>query len=73
MHITTDRNTILNKAIRLDQVCELTGVSRATVWRWVNTNDAFPRPFRLSAGVTVWDEQELLDWVANRKSERGAM
>ena len=60
-----------DRAIRLPRVCDLTGVSRATVWRWVKTDQSFPKPFSLSPGVTVWDEQELFDWIEAQKAKRG--
>jgi len=58
------------RAIRLPAVCALTGVSRTTVWRWVREDPDFPKPFRLSAAVTCWDESELLVWIASKKVAR---
>jgi prophage regulatory protein len=57
-----------SRAIRLPRVSDLTGASRATVWRWVKTEPTFPKPFALSAGVTCWDEGEILDWVESKKN-----
>ena len=61
-----------SRAIRLDRVCDLTGASRATVWRWVATDVRFPRPFHLSPAITCWDEAEVLAWIASKKALRGA-
>jgi prophage regulatory protein len=58
------------RAIRIDQVCERTGASRATVWRWAKGDPSFPRPFKLSEGVTVWDEGEVFAWVASKRDAR---
>lgn len=33
-------------------------VSPATIWRWVREG-RFPKPFKLGASVTVWDEAEI--------------
>ncbi|MBR0671726.1 helix-turn-helix transcriptional regulator [Neoroseomonas soli] len=55
------------RAIRLPGVCALTGASRSTIWRWVAADPTFPRPFRLSPAVTVWDEAEVLAWLAAKK------
>jgi prophage regulatory protein len=62
-----------SRAIRLDRVCDLTGVSRATVWRWVKTDPSFPLRFQLSAGITCWDEGEILAWIDAKKAARAQM
>lgn len=59
----------LSRAIRLPKVSDLTAASRATVWRWVKADPTFPRPFHLSPGITVWDEHEVLAWIATKKAE----
>jgi prophage regulatory protein len=61
-----------SRAIRLPQVCELTGASRPTIWRWVRDDTSFPKPFSLSAGITAWDEAEIVAWLQVKKSQRGA-
>jgi len=60
------------RAVRLPRVCDLTGASRPTIWRWVRDDASFPKPFSLSAGVTAWDEAEVLAWLQAKKSQRGA-
>ena len=59
-----------DRAVRLPRVCELTGVSRATIWRWVKNDQSFPQPFSLSEGVTVWYEGEVLQWLDEKKEQR---
>jgi predicted DNA-binding transcriptional regulator AlpA len=56
------------RAIRLDRVCELTGASRSTIWRRVLDDPNFPKPFKLSAGITVWDEGDVFSWIAAKKN-----
>jgi prophage regulatory protein len=58
------------RAIRLPRVCDLTGASRATIWRWVK-DSTFPAPFHLGPAIAVWDESEVLDWIETKKSARG--
>lgn len=65
---TTAKST--TRYIRLPQVCATTGTSSTTVWRWTRNNPEFPKPIRLSAGCTVWDEDELIAWIDARKAER---
>ena len=62
------RNYSAGRMLRLTDICEYLGISRATVWRWVQTMADFPKPIRLSSGITVWDEGELRHWVASKKA-----
>ncbi len=39
-------------------------VSPATIWRWVRSG-VFPRPIRLSPGVTVWRGADLIAFIEN--------
>lgn len=57
----------VSRAIRLQGVCDATGASRTTIWRWVKEDPTFPKPFKLSEAVTVWDEDEVRGWLAGRK------
>ena len=61
-----------SRAIRLPRVCDLTGASRATLWRWSKTDPTFPKPFRLSSAITVWDEREVISWLNGKKAKRAA-
>jgi predicted DNA-binding transcriptional regulator AlpA len=60
------------RAIRLPAVCALTGASRSTIWRWVDAETTFPKPFHLSPAITVWDEAEVLAWLAAKKQQERA-
>jgi prophage regulatory protein len=66
----TAKNVPIKKAIRLPRVCELTGASRATIWRWVQNDPTFPRRFRLSAGIVCWSEDEILNWIEAKMAQR---
>lgn len=72
MQTTKTKHVTSSRAVRLPGVCDRIGASRSTVWRWVRDDASFPRPFKLSAGTTVWDEQEILDWIEAKKAQRGA-
>lgn len=50
-----------NKYVRLNSVCERYGISPATVWRKSKLG-TFPKPHKLSAGVTAWKYSELAEW-----------
>ncbi|MGO8798693.1 MAG: helix-turn-helix transcriptional regulator [Roseiarcus sp.] len=59
-----------SRAIRLPEVCRLTGVSRATVWRMIKRDPSFPQPFNLSSAITAWDENEVFSWIAAKKNRQ---
>jgi predicted DNA-binding transcriptional regulator AlpA len=40
-------------------------ISRSTLWRWVNEGK-FPKPIKLSEGVTVWRVEEVDAWIRSR-------
>jgi predicted DNA-binding transcriptional regulator AlpA len=68
MNDIQSKSVARNRAIRLDRVCDLTGASRSTIWRRVLDDPDFPKPFKLSAGITVWDEGEVFTWIAAKKN-----
>ena len=41
-------------------------ISHATLWRWV-AKGTFPRPYKLSAGVTVWNRAQVEAWLSARQ------
>lgn len=56
--------------LRPKQVCHKLGISPATLWRWVNKNPSFPKPFKIGANSTAFDSAELATWVQDRKNGR---
>ncbi|HUX30536.1 MAG TPA: AlpA family phage regulatory protein [Thiobacillus sp.] len=72
MHTTQLKHNTQTRAIRLPRVCEITASSKATTWRRVQSDPTFPKPFRLSPGVTVWDEAEIIFWLESKKALRDA-
>lgn len=61
------------RMLRMRDVNILTGFSPATVWRKVKHDPGFPRPYKMSEGITAWDEGEILDWIDAKKAERGGV
>nr|WP_253273728.1 AlpA family phage regulatory protein [Collimonas arenae] len=40
-------------------------MSPATIWRWLREEkNGFPKPFKLSEGVTAWDADEIDAFIA---------
>lgn len=50
------------RTLRLTDVREKTGLSRTHVYRLIK-QDNFPKPFKLSEGVSVWNEAEIDEWL----------
>lgn len=64
MRILKSQDISPSRAIRLPEVCRITGMSRATVWRRVHDDDAFPKPFKVGPQITVWNEAAVIGWLA---------
>ena len=50
------------------QVANQFGVSRATIWRWVQ-NGNFPKPIKLSPGCSRWKIEDVQKWAESRGRE----
>lgn len=70
MNTTQPNRNTQTRAIRLPRVCEITASSKATTWRRVQLDPSFPKPYKLSPGITVWDEAEILSWLEAKKAQR---
>jgi prophage regulatory protein len=55
--------------LRLGAVCELTKLSKASVYRYIS-NGAFPRPARLGTRAVRWLQAEVEAWAAERVAAR---
>ncbi|RYY78760.1 MAG: AlpA family transcriptional regulator [Moraxellaceae bacterium] len=59
------------RMIRIDQVIELTGLSRSTIFEKMNSKSryydaTFPKSVALSTRATGWVLQEIEQWLAYR-------
>ena len=56
--------------LRVKAVADKVDVSVTTVWEWARDPEKkFPKPFKLSPTVTVWDEDDIDKWLEARKGE----
>ena len=58
----------MERMLRLPEILEITGVSTATIWRWVNSGD-FPAPVKLGGLRTRsigWRLSEVQEWLDTR-------
>jgi prophage regulatory protein len=56
---------MVDRNLRFREVCNMTGLSRTTLWR-LERDGQFPRRRRLSARCVAWLESEVEAWVASR-------
>ncbi len=54
------------KVIRLPQVMAKTGWGRSTVWKKAKDGD-FPAPFKIGPRTTVWDDDEVNEWLLSQR------
>lgn len=54
------------KGVRASRGSEILGCGESTYWRYTKEAD-FPKPMKLSARMTIWDEGELLAWRESRR------
>jgi predicted DNA-binding transcriptional regulator AlpA len=54
------------KSIRISAASALTGLAVQTIRNKVSKGE-FPRPYKPSTSVAVWDEAELLTWLQATK------
>lgn len=58
------------RLVRPDQVLEMLGVSRVTLWKYVK-DGKFPAPIKIGAS-RFWDEAEVNEWFSRAVSRKSA-
>jgi len=48
------------------QIAAVYSVHRMTVWRWLKSDQSFPKPIRLSGRCTRWKKSEIEAWEASK-------
>ena len=51
--------------MRMREVIEMVGVSRATIYRWMDAGD-FPRSIALGGNSIAWSEKSVQEWMESR-------
>jgi len=57
------------KFMRLKKVMEMTGLARATIYKYM-ANDSFPKTVSLGDRAVAWIESEVSEWMLERVAER---
>ena len=63
-HIDNEESDIdmRNKIIRLETVCQMTGLSKASVYKQMKM-DQFPKGIKLTQRAAGWDEKAIVAWI----------
>jgi len=49
--------------IKLPKVMQYTTLARSTIYGLIREG-AFPKPFKIAKRTSVWDEQEVMDYIS---------
>jgi prophage regulatory protein len=60
------------RLLRLAQVCELTGLSRMTIYR-LERRGEFPSRRQISSNSVAWVDQDVLAWIEARPRVQSAL
>jgi predicted DNA-binding transcriptional regulator AlpA len=55
----------VDKLLDIYQVCEIVGVSRASIYAWADL-DLFPEPVRVGIRRTKWRMSDIRKWIKDR-------
>ncbi len=58
------QDTFTDSILKLKQVVEITSLSQATIYRYLNEeNSNFPKRIKLGAGRVGWRKSEILNFI----------
>lgn len=57
------------KTLGANGVADKIGIGVSTVWKIHKDDPTFPRPFKISPQVTVWDEADIDNWLTCKKEK----
>lgn len=55
-------NEHIEQMARIKEVCKSTTFAKSTIWQHSKENK-FPKPIKLSSGVTVWRIKDINDFI----------
>lgn len=58
----TEAEDCLHRLVSFSEIAEMTGVQKATVWRWKSVG-TLPEPIGELSGHAVWDREEIIVWA----------
>lgn len=60
----------LPKLVSINEILNAIGVSRATIYRWMDIGK-FPTSVDVSEGRVAWYEHEVTEWINSRPRTQG--
>ena len=65
----------MNTVLRVNDTARVMGVSRATIWNWVNPKSRhhrpdFPKPIKLSDNISDWLSSEIEEYLNKLAAKR---
>ncbi len=69
-------NPTVKSLLRLPDVCNMTGMSKSTVWNKLNPKSKyfdkdFPKQIKISGNIVAWSAEEVQAWIdAKRQQQR---
>lgn len=61
--IRSRRSSNLDQYVRASSLARQLGIHRSTLWRWAKEKPSFPRPLKITEGVTLWSLEEVQAWL----------
>ncbi len=61
-----NNSAAFNRCVRIRQVCEMTGMSRASVYRKI-AEGTFPKSFKIGARMSAWRVSTIEAWITDRE------
>jgi prophage regulatory protein len=62
--------TVPDRLIRMKEVCEITGLSKAMIYRLIKRG-TFPQQFKPGGFASRWSQCEVLKWRESQRAKRG--
>jgi prophage regulatory protein len=56
------------KILRFKELSKILNISRSSLARW-EEDGVFPKRIPLGKNSVGWDEQEVLEWIENKKNQ----
>ncbi|WP_138379459.1 AlpA family phage regulatory protein [Luteithermobacter gelatinilyticus] len=56
--------------LNIKQVCEITSLSKVTIWRLERAGD-FPKRHKISRNRIAWLHTDIQDWIAEKSGGKG--
>ena len=56
----------MDQYLRATALAQQLNVHRSTLWRWAKDSRDFPKPLKITEGVTLWSVAEVQAWLQRK-------